>query len=145
METRLCCSTISPLDVSLASPADCDSPVRAASSRWELQVDVQLNFCSFLVCGPPERSRTNGSDLGPSPSSRCPADGAAPAAYKHPEVSRVRSTAVRRKCFTWSFPSDGEKFGVGEEQTRQASNGERLKSADSRPTSSLRYLFCLDL
>lgn len=41
----------------------------------------------------------------------------------------VPSSVVRRKCFTWSFPSDGKKFGDGEEQTRQASNGERLKSA----------------
>lgn len=100
MEARLCPSTISPLDVTLASLADCDSPVRAASSRWELQVDVRLHLCSFLVCSPPERSRTNGSDLGPGPFSRCPADGAAPAAHEHAEASRAPSTVVRRKCFT---------------------------------------------
>lgn len=55
--------------------------------------------------------------------------GAQQTELRRPEICCVPSSVVRRKCFTWSFPSDGKKFGVGEEQTRRASNGERLKSA----------------
>lgn len=92
-ERTLCCSTLSPLGVTLASSADCDSPVRAASSRWELQVDARLNLCSFLVRGSPERSWTGVSDPGLSAFSRCPADGAAAAASEPPAGSAAASPA----------------------------------------------------
>lgn len=137
MERRHCCSTISPLDVTLASPAGCDSPVRAVSSRWEQQVDVPLDFCSFLFFGPPERSRETSPTWG-----RVLLVGVQQTEQHRPRKDLQKSAALPALLSGGNaspelFPRM-VKFGAAEEQTRRASNGERLNSGESTPRSSLR-------
>lgn len=104
------------------------APEPSAPCLLQVGAAGRRNFSSLPLCGKPERQageRQRGwrSQFSWHPVKRHPS----PRLQTNPGGCLFLKR-FSRKCFTWSFPSDGEslEFGRGKAQRGDASNGERL-------------------